>query len=125
MDAEKPRKRPKKDKGASLLRWSEDEFALITQAAEKNDQPLPVFLRRTVLREAAKLMGLSKARLRGTKESSVKSQPARVVPPSSRAGGDGASKNRGAGAATGRTSVSTTDAAPDAERETVSRRTGT
>lgn len=58
-------KRPKKDQGASLLRWSREELELITAAAEKADQPLPVYLRRTILRDAAARTGLAKSRLRG------------------------------------------------------------
>lgn len=58
-------KKPKKDSGANLLRWSKEELELITRAAEKADQPLPVYLRRTILRDAATRTGLAKTRLRG------------------------------------------------------------
>lgn len=59
------KKKPRKDQGQNLLRWSRDELELISAAAEKADQPIPVWLRRTVIRAAAAALGVPASRLRG------------------------------------------------------------
>ncbi len=119
-----PRKKSERRRKEKIInaRVTPEFFERFQQLADKEQRDIPDLLRIAMADYMSRKLRLSKTQLRGN---TVKSQPARAVTASSRAGGANASKNRVAGAATGPTSVSTTDAAPDAERETVSRRTGT